>query len=118
MLAVLPGAWRYWQADYRAPVGDTLALTLSDGSRVMLGAGSALAEDFTAGRRRCGCWTARRSSRWRRTGGPSWSRPGDGSPGHRHRFQCARRRPGLLRGGAGRRGGGALPGRRAPPAAR
>ncbi|MCQ6263047.1 FecR domain-containing protein [Alcanivorax sp. MM125-6] len=52
LLAVLPGAWRYWQADYRAPVGDTLALTLSDGSRVMLGAGSALAEEFTAGRRR------------------------------------------------------------------
>ncbi|MBL7251880.1 FecR family protein [Alloalcanivorax marinus] len=52
LLAVLPAAWRYWQADYRTPVGDTLALTLSDGSQVVLGADSALATDFSDDRRR------------------------------------------------------------------
>lgn len=52
LLALMPAAWRYWQADYRTGVGQTLAVTLADGSAVVLGADSALAEAFSDGERR------------------------------------------------------------------
>lgn len=52
LVCLLPLAWQHWSPEYRAAVGADLALTLTDGSEVMLGAGSALDTDFTGGERR------------------------------------------------------------------
>lgn len=47
----LPGALRFWNADYRTPWGERLDVTLEDGSRVTLNTHSALSVEFTPERR-------------------------------------------------------------------
>ncbi|MEH0069229.1 hypothetical protein V6L77_01070 [Pannonibacter sp. Pt2-lr] len=63
-LAGAAGAFEDMRADYVSPRGSRTTITLSDGSSVLLDAGSALAEDFTPGEGMCACCAARPFSMW------------------------------------------------------
>ncbi|MFP1679862.1 FecR family protein [Alloalcanivorax sp. C16-2] len=52
LLALLPTLWLHLRADYLTGTEETRLVTLPDGSRVHLGAASALRTDFDQGRRR------------------------------------------------------------------
>lgn len=52
LLAFLPSIQRYLQADYLSGIGETRQIRLEDGSRVQLGADSALAVDYSLDARR------------------------------------------------------------------
>lgn len=52
VLALLPVVWPGWQADYETAVGEVLSLELEDGTRVILGADTALIDGFSEKERR------------------------------------------------------------------